>query len=199
MKIGIDISQSIYEGTGVAEYVRRLVDSLLELDNTNEYILFYSNHRIRLEEGSFAGLPCPSFLTPCNDRLKTRPNVTIKSFRIPIWFLEFLWNRLHIFPIEWFIGKVDVFYTSDWVEPPTQRAKKITTIHDLSVLKMPETFDRKIVDVHTHKLQWVVKESDAILCDSKATKKDAIELLGIEPSRLHVVYPGINSKLKIQK
>lgn len=176
MKIGIDISQSIYEGTGVAEYVNRLVTALLEQDDKNEYILFFSNHRVQLQTSKFEIL---------------NSNVTVKSFKFPIWFLEFLWNRLHIVPIEWFIGDVDVFYTSDWVEPPTRAAKKITTIHDLSVLTVPETFDDHIVAVHKRKLEWVKKESSAILCDSEATRKDVSQLLGIEKRRLHVVYPGI--------
>lgn len=35
------------------------------------------------------------------------------------------------------------------------------------------------------------KETDMILCISEATKKDAMEILGIEEKRLKVVYPGI--------
>lgn len=176
MNIGIDISQTVYEGTGVADYVRGLVGGLVKHDRKNTYVLFFSNHRMSVHDVGFT---------------IQESNIQIKQYRIPIRVLEFFWNKLHIFPIEWFVGDVDVFYTSDWVEPPTIRAKKITTIHDLSVLKVPETFDKKIVDVHTRKLAWVKKESEAILCDSESTKKDVIELLGIEKERLHVVYPGI--------
>lgn len=179
MRIGIDISQIIYEGTGVAEYVKSLVSHLLEADTKNEYVLFFSHHKVSVT----------------NYELRFTKNAkakfTLKKFRFPIQFLEFLWNNLHIVPIEWFIGNIDIFYTSDWVEPPALRARKITTIHDLSVLIVPETFDKRIVDVHTRKLEWVKKESSAILCDSLATKKDVHELLGIETERLHVVYPGI--------
>ena len=181
MKIGIDISQIVYEGTGVAEYTRRLVEQLLRVDNKNEYVLFFSNHRVKMTNDK-----CQMTNQINNSKFQ------IKSFRIPIAFLEFMWNRLHIFPIEWLIGKVDVFFTSDWVEPPTIRAKKITTVHDLSVLKVPETFDQKIVEVHKRKLQWVVKESAKILCDSYATRQDIMKLLGVEESRLTVVYPGID-------
>ncbi|MBI4137289.1 glycosyltransferase [Candidatus Roizmanbacteria bacterium] len=115
----------------------------------------------------------------------------IRIFRIPVQILELLWNRLHIVPIEWLIGDIDVFLSSDWLEPPTVRAKKVTTLHDLSVLKFPDSYDDKIKTVHARKLKWAMKECDAILCDSKATKKDAIELLGIDEERLKVVYLGI--------
>ncbi|KKW11024.1 MAG: hypothetical protein UY49_C0009G0001, partial [Microgenomates group bacterium GW2011_GWC1_49_7] len=36
MKIGIDISQIVHEGTGVATYVRRMVESLLKVDKKNQ-------------------------------------------------------------------------------------------------------------------------------------------------------------------
>src|SRR5437868_3731416 len=103
MKIGIDISQTAYEGTGVANYIQSLVDSLLMIDRTNEYVLFYSSLRIQ------------------NSKFKIQnynAKVKIKSFRIPPTLLDLLWNRLHILPIETFIGDVDVFVSSDWTQPP---------------------------------------------------------------------------------
>jgi hypothetical protein len=105
--------------------------------------------------------------------------------------LDLLWNRLHIFPIEWLIGDVDVFITSDWTEPPTLKAKKATILYDLIVYKYPQETDKKIVEVQKRKLKWVKKESEMILCISEATKNDAQEILGIEDKRLRVIYPGV--------
>lgn len=181
MKIGIDISQIIYEGSGVSEYIQQLVSNLLMLDDKNEYILFFSNRK---------KFQISDLKLDINAKISNK-KYQIRMFRIPVQVLEFMWNRLHIFPIEWLIGDIDVFYTSDWVEPPTSNAKKITTLHDLSILTVPNTFDMKIVSVHQRKLKWVVRESDAILCDSNATKQDAEKLLGISSHKLHVVYPGI--------
>jgi hypothetical protein len=182
MRIGIDISQAVYEGTGVAQYVDRLVGTLLEIDDTHEYVLFFANRH--------AGM-LRSDLKIIQRLERAKVSYKLSYWSIPVAVFEFLWNRLHVIPIEWLIGEVDIFYTSDWVEPPVRSARKITTIHDLSILRVPETFDRRIVSVHKRKLRWVKIESSAILCDSKATRDDAIELLGIENDRLHVVYPGI--------
>ena len=185
MKIGIDISQTAFEGTGVAEYTKKLVETILKLDAENEYLLFFAgfsqNSIRRLADKN------QNKLKPAGAQSS---KYSITSFRIPLNLLEFLWNRLHIIPIEWLIGKVDVFFTSDWLEPPAVKAKKITTIHDLSIFKTPESFDKKIIEVHKRKLQWVKKESDLIICDSLATKKDAMDILGIEEKRLRIVYPG---------
>src|SRR3989344_8259651 len=128
MKIAIDISQIVYEGTGVAEYVRQLVLHLLSLDSENDYILFFSHLRAEKQLNKFKQELAES---------SVHKNYQIKRFRIPLFILEWLWNTFHVLPIELFIGNVDVVYTSDWVESPVSKAKKITTIHDLSVLKMP--------------------------------------------------------------
>lgn len=180
MKVGIDISQIVYEGTGVAEYVKKLVEQLLIIDTKNEYVLFFSHHKASIA----------LFESKISKTAKAK--YVFKKFRFPIQFLEFVWNKLHIVPIENLIGNVDIFYTSDWVEPPTKKARKITTLHDLSIYKVPESFDKNIIAVHKRKLRWVVKESNIILCDSEATKRDAIELLNIPREKLYVVYPGID-------
>lgn len=176
MKIGIDISQLSYKNTGVANYLKNLVLELTALDTTNEYVLFYSSLRGKIDQEFIHTL--------------RSSRVTVKTWKFPPSLLDILWNRLHLAPIEWFVGNVDVFITSDWTEPPAKKAKKVTFLYDLVVYKYPFDSTPTIVATQKRKLKWTKKESVAILCISEATKKDAIELLGIEESRLHVIYPG---------
>lgn len=179
MRIGIDISQMVYEGTGVARYVSELVSSLVTLDKTNEYVLFGSS--LRKKEvflKYFKTLECDS------------SKVSLKVFPFPPTFLDLLWNRLHVFPIEWLIGPVDVFWSSDWTQPPLANARGITTIHDVSFFRYPKSFSKRIIDVHKRRLRRAKKECRMFLCDSEATKNDVSELLHITPDHLSVVYPG---------
>lgn len=185
MKIGIDISQLAFPGTGVANYLRNLVEKLVEIDDKNEYILFYSSLRRNFQFSVFK-----SDLIGFNSQSSTK-KVTIKTYKFPPSLLDVLWNKLHICPIEWFIGNVDVFITSDWTEPPTKRAKKATILYDLIVYKYPEETAQVIIDTQKRKLKWTKKETDLILCISEATKKDAKELLGIGDKKLSVIYPGL--------
>jgi hypothetical protein len=178
MRIGIDISQTAYQGTGVANYLTKLVEHLVLQDKENEYILFYSSLRKRIQNSKFK-------IQNHNSKIK------IKTFLIPPKVLDFIWNKLHIIPIETFIGDVDVFITSDWTEPPVRKAKKITVLYDLIVYKHPEESVETIVNTQKRKLRWVKKESQMILCISEATKKDAQEILGIEEEKLAVIYPGM--------
>lgn len=173
MKIGIDISQTAYKGTGVGNYVEQLVNHLVAIDKKNEYILFFSSLRRN------------------NPLIYRNSNVTVKNFKLPPKILDLLWNKLHIFPIEWFIGKVDIFISSDWTQPPTIHAKKATILYDLIIYKHPDETAKQIINVQKRKLQWAKKECDMIFCISEATRKDAKEILGIEDKRLQVIYPGI--------
>lgn len=176
MRIGIDISQLAFQGTGVATYLQNLVENLIKQDKENEYVLFYSSMRRNF---TFSILNFQSI-----------SHVTIKQYRLPPTLLDILWNKLHIVPIEWFIGPVDVFISSDWTQPPS-RAKKATILYDMIVYKYPQETDKKIVTVQKRRLEWVKKEVEKIMCISIASKKDAMDILKIPEDRLTVIYPGL--------
>ncbi len=181
MRIGIDISQVVYEGSGVAAYVKNSVRSLLAQDSSNTYILFGTSLRQR------------SKLIAFYKTLSPYPNVKLVALPIPSRFFEFLWNRLGLVPIEWIVGTIDVFWSCDWMQPPLAKARGITTIHDVSFLKFPHTFPQSIIAVQRRRLKRAVNECKKILCDSLATKEDVHNLLHISNDRLIVVYPGFTA------
>ena len=156
MRIGIDISQLAYEHTGVASYLSSLVRELVK-NEQHEYALFFASLRKSLPvefESAIQG-----------------NNVRIRKIKLSPTVLDLFWNRLHIAPIEWFIGDVDVFITSDWTEPPVKKAKKATIIYDLIIYKHPGETDQKIVSVQKRKLNWVKKESNIVFCISKSSQR----------------------------
>lgn len=190
MRIGIDVSQIAYSG-GVANYLSQLVEEMVKLDKTSEFVLFFSS----LRRGNA--------LLDFKEKLSSR-NVIIKDYSFPPSLLDFIWNKLHIMPIENFIGDVDIFISSDWTQPPTKRAKSATILYDFIVYKYPEeTHDMtkvqmrnlrvvpNIVKTQKRRLEWVKKECDVMFCISEATKKDAIDILKIDAEKLKVVYPGM--------
>ncbi len=189
MKIAIDISQLSYQGTGVARYTQNLVESLIKYDDKNRYVFFYSSLR----------KPIPEKI-----RKLIIQKHTLRQFPLPPTALDLLWNKWHKLPIERFVGDVDIVFTSDWTEPPTAKAKKITTIHDLAAFRFPETshdttefklsrmqISANIVANQKRKLDYVRKESNLIICDSHATREDVEELLKIPKNKLVVVYPAV--------
>ena len=123
MKIGLDISQTAFPGTGVARYTENLALGLIQHAGKKHEFVFLFN--------SLRKSPPPSVLNAI------KPPHTIKHYRLPPTFLSFLWNDIHIFPVEKLIGKLDVYISSDWLQPPVRSARSITIVHDLIVYRFP--------------------------------------------------------------
>lgn len=196
MRIGIDISQICYEGTGVANYTKEIVTALLRQQSNDTFVLFGSSLRQKDK------------LIVFSESLKKKfSNIEYKIYPFPPIVLDILWNRFHICPIEWFIGDIDVFWSSDWTQPPLKKSQGVTTIHDLIVYTYPEESHKKqefsfkklslktnIVETQKRRLRHVVNECQAIFCDSESTKEDVHRILQIEGKRLFVIYPGYNGR-----
>ncbi|MBI5122364.1 glycosyltransferase family 4 protein [Candidatus Roizmanbacteria bacterium] len=182
MRIGIDITMLVYAGSGVANYTYNLVKALLEIDKKNEYRLFYSSLR---RPKNFYYL----------DELK-KAGGKVYNFRFPPSFLKLWWSRLHVIPVEWFIGKVDVFFSSDFLRPPLFLGTKgITTVHDLVWKIYPQFHEDWIVTAHEKKLEKTIKYNDTIIVDSQNTMQDLLKLYPqINKNKVHVIYPGIDER-----
>lgn len=180
MKVAIDISQSIY-GTGVSVYTKELVRNLIELYPETEFVLFGGSLRRHKELQSIAkklgGIP--------------------KIYPFPPSMMDFIWNSLHILPIEKFVGKVDIFHSSDWAEPPSI-TPKVTTVHDLVPFKYPQTTTDNIRNAHKKKLAWVIRESKKIIAVSESTKNDLISILKVPEEKIVIIPEGVEEKIKPQ-
>ena len=168
--IGIDISQVIY-GTGVSNYTKGLVRHLLLNDKENEYILFGSSLRRHKD--------LVKFINSLDGKFES------KIYRFPPLLLNFFWNVLHVVNIEILIGKVDIFHSSDWTQPPT-KAKKVTTVHDLVPWKYPRFTHKNISSAHLARLKWVAKEIDRVIVPSRATETDLLGL-GFTKEKIRVI------------
>ncbi len=171
LRVGMDISQLAHLG-GVNTYTRNLTEQLSKL-NDLEMAYFYSSLR-----------------KPYKGSLKH-----VKKYKLPPSLFEMLFNRWRNVPIEKFIGPIDVFHSSDWIQPPS-KAKKVTTYHDLVPIKYPEWSHPKIVAVHKRRLQLVQEEIDMVIAVSESTKKDLMEVSSIPEDKIKVIYEGATADFK---
>lgn len=178
MRIGLDISQIVYKGTGVSRFTEGLIKAVCTFDKTNEWIFFFSSLRQTLDNRI--------------EKLIEDKDWKIIKMKIPPTALSIMWNDVHVLKIESLMGKLDWFISSDWTEPPAD-CKKATIVHDLVYLRYPETVDQLITKVQRKRLNWVNKESLLIFVDSQTTKEDLVQLLEIDTKRIIVNFPGIES------
>lgn len=184
MVIGVDVTMLVYAGSGVANYIYNFSKTLLEIDKENEYRFFYSSLR---RPKNFYYL----------DQLK-KLGGKIYAFRFPPTLLQFWWRKYSIVPVEWFIGKVDIFFSSDFLRPPLFKGtREITTVHDLTWKIFPEYHEERIIKAHEKKLEKTIKFGDEIIVDSQSTKNDLLKFYPMaEQNKVHVIYPGIGKEFK---
>lgn len=171
IKVGFDISQTAFNG-GVAVYTNELAKRFQE-NKDLDMVYFYSSLRRKY----LGGLR------------------NVKRYRLPPMLFEMLFNRWRNVSIEKFIGRVDIFHSSDWTQPPT-KAKKVTTYHDLVPLKYPEWSYPKIVEVHRRRLKIVEREIDLVIAVSESTKKDLLKITEIPEEKIVVIYEGVSEQFK---
>ena len=173
LKVGMDISQLAHRG-GVAIYTKNLAEQLSKMDEL-EMEFFYSSLR-----------------QPYHGTLRN-----VKKYKLPPTLFEMLFNRWRNVGIEKFIGPIDIFHSSDWIQPPS-KAKKVTTYHDLVPLLHPEWSHPKIVSVHKRRLKIVEKEIDMVIAVSKATKNDLMKISKIPEEKIIVIYEAADASFKPQ-
>ena len=184
MKIGIDVSMLVYQGSGVATYTYNFVKNLLKYDKKNEYRLFYSSLRR------------PKDFYYLNEFRKLGAKVF--NYPFPPRLLKLFWNKYHLLPVEWLIGKVDIYHSSDYLRPPLLKGTRgITTLHDLTWKLFPQYHTQDVITAHENKLKKTIKFKDQIIADSQNTKRDLYKCFPkIRKNPLTVIYPGVGDEFK---
>jgi glycosyltransferase involved in cell wall biosynthesis len=178
VKIGIDYTSASRQRAGIGRYTRALVNALAQVDAQNHYALMVPN------DGHLDG-----YTFPQNFRINRAP--------LSEHTLVTLWQRARLpLPVERFVGECDVFYSPDFVLPPTSAKKKILTVHDLSFCRVPETAVPNLKWYLEGAVPRAVKRADLILADSDATREDLVELFGVRANRVQTLYSGVEDFFK---
>lgn len=165
-------TDATYRNAGPSRYATHLAAALLAQRSDHDFTLFV-NEQVR-------ELP----FTPTRPVrvLRTRAPTSRTSIRV-------LWEHL---AAPWHIGaaRLDVVHSMLNVIPLAAPTRHVVTVHDLSFMRTPgahPTHRRWYLSAAT----WLsARRARAVLADSHATKNDVVELLGMNPDRVHVVYPG---------
>lgn len=187
MKIGIDYTAAVWQNAGIGRYTRELVRAIVAEGPTHEYRLFYAAGGIDRSSPYLAAL-----------RQLCAEHPFVRAMPIPLSPRRAtqLWQRLRLpLPVELFTGPLDIVHAPDFVLPPT-RARTILTIHDLSFLVHPECAAPGMVRYLSRAVPRALRHADVVLADSQATSRDLQTLLGVDPARIAVVYPGVAPRFR---
>jgi alpha-1,3-rhamnosyl/mannosyltransferase len=100
-------------------------------------------------------------------------------------------HGLNVSRLPWTLPGLDVFHAStQWRNAP-RRARLTTTIHDMTCWRMPELHAKANVAALRWAGEHIAKRADGIIAISESTRRDAIEILHLDPRRITVIYPGV--------
>ena len=114
---------------------------------------------------------------------------------VPTRAMYKIWSTLGMPAVDSLLGGVDVYHATNYFLPPTKRAKRVLTIHDITFKKHPELCSPKIVGPFSSKVESFAREADAVIADSESTRRDIIELLGTKPERVHAVHLAVDDSI----
>jgi len=87
---------------------------------------------------------------------------------------------------------LDLLHCTTFRGPTGLRAPVVLTVHDLAILRYPDAFPRWHRLYGRTGLGRTLRAADAIVTVSEFTKREVVELVGIEPERARVVPNGVD-------
>lgn len=181
MNIGFEAKRVFHNKTGLGNYSRDLIQILTKFYPENNYFLYNPK---KASQTLFV-----SQSTNCIEKL---PSTSFYKKFYNLWRQRAIISDLKKDGIKLFHGLSG--------ELPTglkkNGIKSVVTIHDLIFLRYPHLysfFDRKI---HYYKVKKAVLQADVIIAVSEQTKKDIINFLGIDTTKIKVIYQGCHAAFK---
>lgn len=109
---------------------------------------------------------------------------------MPARLVHAAWRRASFPPAEWFLGPVDVVHGTNFVVPPTCRAVRVVTVHDLTAVRFPE-----LCDAPTLRFPAMVRRAVAdgawVHTPSAFVAREVVDCFGADPDRVVAVAHGL--------
>lgn len=171
MKVALELQPCLGNRSGVGTYTYELAKRLQDgggMEFAGNVFNFLGRHD---NAASLDGIQMP-----------------IRERRIfPYGVYRRIWDLVPI-PYESMFPGADLSVFFNFVVPPRVSGKVITTIHDMTFLRFPETMDAKNLRRIRKGMQYSVERSDRILTVSEFSRREIVELLGVDKDRVTVIY-----------
>jgi glycosyltransferase involved in cell wall biosynthesis len=177
MRIGFDIGPLTPTRTGVGNYCYYLLKHLVEIAPPDSFVGF-SSGRGGSDLGELAG------------RLRHR------HVPVPTRLLYGLWRGIGSPGVDRLLGGVDIYHATNYFLPPTARAKRVVTIHDLAFLAAPELHSGRVVGPFAEGMRRYAGDAHAVMAYSEATKRDVVRLLDVPAEKVTVAHMAVDDGFK---
>ena len=111
---------------------------------------------------------------------------------LPARFLRTAWLRADWPPVELWTRRIDMVHGMNYVVPPTRSHHSLASVHDLTVVRFPEMCTPDTLQ-YPSLLQRAFNRGAHVHVDSQFVADEVAEWSGLDTSRIHVVYPGLDA------
>lgn len=94
-------------------------------------------------------------------------------------------------PAEWSGGRHDLFHGPFDLVPPTRRAARVVTIHDLAFLRAPEGLPRAWIRERARTVPPSARRAHRVITVSEFSRRDIVARLGVPEERVVAIHHGI--------
>lgn len=177
MYVGFDVGPITGARSGVGNYCYYLLKHLLQLEDDCSFKAFSAGlHKSELSD--------------------FRTLASYRHLPIPTRVLYRVWNALGVPKVDALLGGVDIYHATNFYLPPTGRARRVVTIHDLAFLALPQYSSPKIVGPFAKGVRKFCHESDAIMAYSESTKRDIIHYLEVDAAKVTVAPMAVDEDFR---
>ncbi|HYC80113.1 MAG TPA: glycosyltransferase family 1 protein [Candidatus Binatia bacterium] len=169
MKIGIEAERANTPNpTGVEKYAAEVIKNLAQLDNRNEYILYFRS----TPQEWFTKLPA-------NFKLRVIP------------FPKF-WTQTRL-TLELLMNPVDVFFMAIQALPFLHPKNSVITVHDIAYEMYPKAFAPFMLFYLKLTSRWGVWRAKKIVTVSESTKNDVVRIYKTKPEKIVTAHLGVEN------
>jgi glycosyltransferase involved in cell wall biosynthesis len=174
MRIGFDAKRAFNNYSGLGNYSRYIISNICRFYPENECLLYTPT------------IADPDLFHVPGGTIIKRPRTTIGRYSRSYW---------RSFRLTHWLGddSVDIYHgLSNEIPYGIHRTtiRSVITIHDLIFLERPELYPQFDRYVYRKKVRYGTRYASRIIAVSQQTRQDIIRLLGVDESRVRVVYQG---------
>jgi len=179
LRVALDVTPLIGQRTGVGEFCTGAIGALSERAD-----LAVSGFAVSWRRWSWAREALP-------------PGVSSRQRAMPARPLHWSWRHLGGPAVEWFVGDHDVVHGTNFVVPPTRRAGRVLTVHDLTVVRFPELCDPPTL-AYPALIRRALEGGAFVHTPSFFVAGEVIEAFGADPDRVRAVHSGIPQRPDVE-
>lgn len=194
MRIGIDARLILEETRGGGQYTYNLIKSLLEIDQENQYVLFYN------------------FVRQAKNRkeiIKTFSHLNVENrvYRIPGDILDFFWDKFRLPSLDRMLGKVDLFHSPFCADIPPLNCRWVAGIFQVTPERLrPLEYNWLGRKKFYQMLERLPQKATFIITASNSTKNDLVEgfkfpeeKIRVIPLAASVIFHPLEDKVSVRK